>query len=100
MRIIIGILIFVCALQVFVSSACAEQYNLEDMLCTEFTMLQMEDPNRAKEIMAWFDGYFGGKRNDLIYDVDEDEAHQQKILGYCKEHPLSYVMQAASKYFH
>ena len=100
MRIIIAISIFICALSVFVFSARAEQFNLEDMLCTELTMLQLEDPNRVKEIMAWFDGYFGATENDRIYNVDEDEAHQKKILAYCKEHPLSYVMQAATKYFH
>lgn len=100
MRIIIGISIFICVLSVLASKARAEQFNLEDMLCTELTVLQSEDPNRVKEIMAWFDGYFGATENDRIYNVDEDEAHQKKILAYCKEHPLSYVMQAATKYFH
>jgi hypothetical protein len=101
MRIIPEVLISICVLSLFISSSArAEQINLGDMLCTELTVLQLEDPNRVKEIMAWFDGYFGAKGNDLIYDFGEDDAHKKKILKYCKEHPLSYVMQAASKYFH
>jgi hypothetical protein len=100
MRTIFGIVILCCTLVISAASARCEQINLGDMLCTELTVLQLEDPNRVKEIMAWFDGYFGAKGNDLIFDIDEDIAHKKKILAYCKEHPLSYVMQAASKYFH
>jgi hypothetical protein len=100
MRIIIGILLLSCSFLIFVSSPRAEQLNLGDMLCTELTVLELEDPVRVKEIMAWFDGYFGAARNDLIYDPDEDHAHKKKILAYCREHPLSYVIQAASKYYH
>jgi hypothetical protein len=100
MRITIGILLLACSFYIFIPSARAEQLNLGDMLCTELTVMELEDPARVKEIMAWFDGYFGAARNDLIYDLDEDQAHKKKILAYCREHPLSYVIQAASKYYH
>ena len=100
MRIIIGIFLLCCSLTIYFRSAHAEQFNIGDMLCTELTVLQMEEPKRVTEIMAWLDGYYGANGNDLIYDPVEDEAHQKKILAYCKEHPLSYVMQAASKYYH
>jgi hypothetical protein len=101
MKILIGTLLSICVLSVFVASArAAEPFNIGDMLCTELTVLQLEDPNRVTEIMAWLDGYYGANGNDLIYDPAEDEGHKKKILTYCKEHPLAYVMQAASKYFH
>lgn len=100
MKIITGIFLLLFSSSMSVSPARAEQYNLGDMLCSELTVVELEDPNRVKEIMAWFDGYFGANGNDLIYDVEGDDAHKEKILAYCKEHPLSYVMQAASKYFH
>ena len=99
MKIIIGILML-CCFYILVSPVRAEQFNLGDMLCSELTVLNMEDPGRVKEIMAWFDGYFGASGNDLNYNIDEDDTHGKEILAYCQEHPLSYVMQAASKYFH
>jgi len=102
MKTVIGIFLlsgFLC-LPALVCPAHAEQINIGDMLCSELTVLQLEEPNRVKEMMAWFDGYFGASANELIYNIDDDNAHEEKILAYCREHPLSYVMQAASQYFH
>lgn len=64
--------------------------------CQQFATYKISHPDR---IAIWLNGYFHGKRGDLIVDTQELAGNTNKVQEYCLKHPDVPLMQAVETVF-
>lgn len=64
--------------------------------CSQFATYKIADPDR---IAIWLNGYFHGKRGDLIVDTQELAGNTDKVQEYCIQNPDVPLMQAVETIF-
>lgn len=64
--------------------------------CQQFATYKIAHPDR---VAIWMNGYFHGKRGDLIVDTQELAGNTDKIQEYCLKNPDVPLMQAVETLF-
>jgi acid stress chaperone HdeB len=64
--------------------------------CHQFATYKIAHPDR---IALWLNGYFHGKRGDLIVDTQELAGNTDKLQEYCLKNPEVPLMQAVETVF-
>jgi acid stress chaperone HdeB len=64
--------------------------------CHQFATYKVAHPDR---IAIWLNGYFHGKRGDLIVDTEELAGNTDKLQEYCLKNPDVLLMQAVETLF-
>ena len=64
--------------------------------CHQFATYKVANPDR---IALWLNGYFQGKRGDLIVDTQELAESADKLTEYCIKNPDVLLMQAVETLF-
>jgi acid stress chaperone HdeB len=64
--------------------------------CQQFATYKIAHPDR---IAIWLNGYFHGKRGDLIVDTRELAGNTDKVQEYCLKNPDVPLMQAVETLF-
>ncbi len=89
---------FFVALLLSTSSPLSAQVTIDvaKIDCQQFATYKIAHPDR---IAIWLNGYFHGKRGDLIVDTEELAGNTDKIQEYCLKNPDVPLMQAVEKLF-
>lgn len=61
-----------------------------------FATYKVANPDR---IAIWLNGYFHGKRGDMIVDTQELDESTDKVKEYCIKNPDVLLMQAVEALF-
>jgi acid stress chaperone HdeB len=64
--------------------------------CQQFATYKIGHPDR---VAIWINGYFHGKRGDLIVDTQELAGNTDKVQEYCLKNPDVPLMQAVETLF-
>ena len=64
--------------------------------CYQFATYKISHPDR---VAIWLNGYFHGKRGDLIVDTQELAGNTDKVQEYCLQNPDVPLMQAVETLF-
>ena len=64
--------------------------------CQQFATYKVAHPDK---IAIWLNGYFHGKRGDLIVDTGELAGNRDKVQEYCLKNPDVPLMQAVETLF-
>jgi acid stress chaperone HdeB len=64
--------------------------------CQQFATYKIGHPDR---VAIWLNGYFHGKRGDLIVDTQELAGNTDKVQEYCLKNPDVPLMQAVETLF-
>ncbi len=64
--------------------------------CQQFATYKIAHPDR---VAIWLNGYFHGKRGDLIVDTQELAGNTDKLQEYCLKNPDVPLMQAVETLF-
>ena len=64
--------------------------------CQQFATYKVANPDR---IAIWLNGYFHGKRGDMIVDTQELAGSSDKVKEYCIKNPDVLLMQAVETLF-
>jgi acid stress chaperone HdeB len=64
--------------------------------CHQFATYKVAHPDR---IAIWLNGYFHGKRGNLIVDTEELAGNTDKLQEYCLKNPDVLLMQAVETLF-
>jgi acid stress chaperone HdeB len=64
--------------------------------CNQFATYKIAHPDR---IAIWLNGYFHGKRGDLVVDTQELAGNTDKVQEYCLKNPDVPLMQAVEAIF-
>jgi acid stress chaperone HdeB len=64
--------------------------------CNQFATYKIAHPDR---IAIWLNGYFHGKRGDLVVDTQELGGNTDKVQEYCLKNPDVPLMQAVEALF-
>ena len=89
------LLLFTSALFLFVQIAtmhAQEKVNVAKITCHQLTMEQLARPSR--DIVLWFSGYYNGKRDNTIIDLQAIKADEEKVNSYCNHNPEATVLDA------
>jgi acid stress chaperone HdeB len=89
--------IFVGLLVVSISSLNAQvAIDVAKINCQEFATYKVANPDR---IAIWLNGYFHGKRGDMVVDTQELAESSDKVKEYCIKNPDVLLMQAVETLF-
>ena len=89
--------IFVGLLLVSISSLNAQvAIDVAKINCQEFATYKVANPDR---IAIWLNGYFHGKRGDMVVDTQELAESSDKVKEYCIKNPDVLLMQAVETLF-
>ena len=64
--------------------------------CRQFATYKVADPDH---IAIWLNGYFHGKRGDMIVDTQALDQSTDKVKEYCIQNPDVLLMQAVETLF-
>ena len=64
--------------------------------CHQFATYKVATPDR---IAIWLNGYFHGKRGDMIVDTQERAESADKVTEYCIKNPDVLLVQAVEMLF-
>jgi hypothetical protein len=64
--------------------------------CNQFAAYKITNP---RNIAIWLSGYYNGKRENTIIDMQELMENTEKLQDYCILHPETRVMQAVEVLF-
>ena len=88
---------FVALLLVSSSSLFAQVViDVAKITCHQFATYKVAHPDK---IAIWLNGYFHGKRGDLIIDTQELGENTDKVQEYCTKNPDVPLMQAVETLF-
>ena len=62
--------------------------------CQQLTLMKVADPDY---IAIWLSGYYNGKRNSTVVDVEGLKDHAKKVKSYCLYNDKGTVMEAVQK---
>lgn len=86
------------ALCVVASSPLGAQVAIDiaKITCHQFATYKIAHPDK---IAIWLNGYFHGKRGDLIVDTQELAGNSDKVQEYCIKNPDMPLIQAVEALF-
>ena len=64
--------------------------------CHQFATYKIAHPDR---IAIWLNGYFHGKRGDMLVDTQELAGNRDKVQEYCIKNPDMPLIQAVEALF-
>ena len=89
--------IFLGLLVVSISSLNAQvAIDVTKINCQQFATYRVANPD---SIAIWLNGYFHGKRGDMIVDTHELAESADKVKEYCIKNPDVLLMQAVETLF-
>jgi len=91
-------LLFTSALFLFVQIAtmhAQEKVDVAKITCHQVTMEQLARPSH--DIVLWFSGFYNGKRNNTIIDLQTIKKDEEKVNSYCAQNPEATVLDALKK---
>ncbi len=65
--------------------------DVSKITCEQFLLYKITNPNN---IALWISGYYNGKRNNTVLDVQELQGHVEKVKDYCIKNYNITVMKA------
>jgi acid stress chaperone HdeB len=65
--------------------------DVSKITCEQFLLYKITDPNN---IAIWLSGYYNGKRDNTVIDVQGLQDHLSKVKDYCRSNYTKTVMQA------
>ena len=88
----------ICLALLVMSSPLSAQVviNVAKIDCHQFATYKVANPDR---IAIWLNGYFHGKRGDMIVDTQELAESAGKVTEYCIKNPDVLLMQAVETLF-
>jgi acid stress chaperone HdeB len=89
--------IFIALLLITISPLNAQvAIDVAKITCQQFATYKVANPDR---IAIWLNGYFHGKRGDMIVDTQELDESTDKLKEYCIKNPDVLLMQAVEALF-
>jgi acid stress chaperone HdeB len=70
--------------------------DMAKVTCEQYLLFQVADP---QHIAIWIHGYYAGKRNSTILDVQQLKANADKVRDYCRANMKNTVMQGVETLF-
>jgi acid stress chaperone HdeB len=62
--------------------------------CGQFALFTIADPH---DIAAWLSGYYNGRKNNTILDIQAFKERTNKLIDYCRINDKETVMEAVEK---
>ena len=59
--------------------------------CNQFALYKVSDPDT---IAVWLHGYYSGKRDNTVVEVEKLKANVKKLRDYCLQNPDTNLLQA------
>lgn len=84
------------ALLVSLSAAPRAQVTIDvsKITCDQFVLYKVASPDT---IAIWLHGYFSGKRDSTVVDVEALKVSQKKLRDYCLQNPDVPLVQAVQE---
>ena len=83
------ILLFLCTM---ISVATAQvTIDVSKITCQQFRSYTITSPNN---IALWLSGYYNGRRNNTVINVETFKENLEKVKDYCITHPTVTVMES------
>jgi acid stress chaperone HdeB len=70
-----------------------ETLDLTKITCEQFLGEKLATPSR--DVVLWLTGYYHGKRNNPIIELQTIKQNEEKVSSYCFQHGETTVMDAA-----
>ena len=70
-----------------------ETLDLTKITCEQFLGEKLTTPSR--DVVLWLRGYYHGKRNNPIFELQTIKQNEGKVSSYCSQHGETTVMDAA-----
>src|SRR4051794_25941954 len=70
--------------------------DMAKITCEQYLLFQVADP---QHIAIWIHGFYSGKRNTTILDVQALKANADKVRDYCRSNIKNTVMQGVETLF-
>ena len=70
--------------------------DVSKITCEQFLLYKITNPNN---IALWISGYYNGKRNNTVLDVQDMQKHVENVKDYCVKNYNTTVMQAVETLF-
>jgi acid stress chaperone HdeB len=70
--------------------------DIAKITCHQFATYKIAHPDK---IAIWLNGYFHGKRGDMVVDSQELAGNTDKVQEYCIKNPDMPLMQAVETLF-
>ena len=85
------------ALAIAASNAHAQEtIDVSKITCEQYALFQVADP---QYIAIWLDGYYNGKRANMIVDVSQLRSNAEKLMRHCELNVKDTVVEAVGKLF-
>jgi acid stress chaperone HdeB len=80
----------------FASSAAQSQVTVDvsKITCDQLTLYKITDP---ENVALWLSGYYEGRRNSTLVDIQKLKADTEKIKTFCRMNPDVTVMHAIDR---
>jgi hypothetical protein len=78
-------------LPTFFAAGAQTTVDVSKITCEQFLLYKITDPNN---IAIWLSGYYNGKRDNTVIDVQGLQDHLSKVKDYCRANYTKTVMQA------
>jgi HdeA/HdeB family len=69
-----------------------ETVDIAKITCEQLAMEQLASPSR--DVALWLSGYYNGKRNNTIIDLQTIKKDEEKVDSYCYHHRDATVLDA------
>lgn len=74
-----------------VSNGQAQTIDVAKITCEQFRGYKITNPNN---IALWLSGYYNGKKNNTVVDVQQFQGALEKLKDYCITHSSETMTQA------
>ena len=68
--------------------------DVSKITCEQYYLAKVVHPN---SVAIWLSGFYNGKRNNTILDVERVKASAYKIRGYCRDNFQTTMVEAVEK---
>jgi hypothetical protein len=87
-------LLFTSALFVFVQiqAQAQEAVDVAKITCQQVILEQLAPPTH--DVVMWLNGYYSGKRNNMIINFQTIKNDEEKVRLYCYHNPETTVLDA------
>ena len=68
--------------------------DVSKITCEQYYLAKVVHPNT---VAIWLSGFYNGKRNNTILDVERVKASAYKIRSYCRDNFQTTMMEAVEK---
>jgi hypothetical protein len=69
-----------------------EMIDVAKITCEQLALEQLKLPSR--DVVLWFSGYYNGKRNNTIVDLQTIKKDKEKVDSYCSDHRDATILDA------